>query len=66
MFFDSDLTTAQVREKFGKVKPMYSFRSKWGYCNAAFMTAGEIIPKVTGQSWAEFLKENNFYSIRNE
>ena len=63
MFFDSDLTTAQVREKFGKVKPMYSFRSKWGYCNAAFMTAGEIIPKVTGQSWAEFLKENIFVPL---
>ena len=63
MFFDSDLTAAQVREKFGKVKPMYSFRSKWGYCNAAFMTAGEIIPKVTGQSWAEFLKENIFVPL---
>jgi CubicO group peptidase (beta-lactamase class C family) len=60
MFFDSDLTTQQVREKFGKVKPMYSFRSKWGYCNAAFMTAGEVIPKVTGKSWAEFLKEKIF------
>lgn len=60
MFFDSDLTTAQMREKFGKLKPMYSFRSKWGYTNAAFMTAGEIIPKVTGKTWAEFLKEKIF------
>ena len=63
MFFDSDLTMQQVREKFGKVKPMYSFRSKWGYCNAAFMTAGEIIPKVTGKSWAEFLKEKIFVPL---
>jgi CubicO group peptidase (beta-lactamase class C family) len=60
MFFDSDLTTQQVREKFGKVNPMYSFRNKWGYCNAAFMTAGEIIPKVADKSWAEFLKEKIF------
>ncbi len=60
MYFDSDLTTAEVREKMGKLKPMYSFRSKWGYTNSAFMTAGEIIPKVTGQSWATFITDRIF------
>ncbi|MBI5858440.1 MAG: serine hydrolase [Sphingobacteriales bacterium] len=60
MFFDSDLTTAEVREKMGKLKPMYSFRSKWGYTNSAFMTAGEIIPRVTGESWAEFITDSIF------
>ena len=60
MFFDSDLTTAEMRERFGRLKPLYSFRSRWGYTNAAFMTAGEIIPKVTGKSWADFLKEKIF------
>ena len=60
MYFDSDLTTAEVREKMGKLKPMYGFRSKWGYTNCAFMTAGEIIPKVTGQSWAGFVTERIF------
>lgn len=60
MYFDSDLSTAEVREKMGKLKPLYSFRSKWGYTNCAFMTAGEIIPKVTGKSWAEFVKERIF------
>ena len=60
IYFDSDLTTAEVRQKFSKVKPLYSFRSLWGYTNAAFMTAGEIIPKVSGQTWAEFLKEKIF------
>jgi CubicO group peptidase (beta-lactamase class C family) len=60
MYFDSDLTTAEVREKFGKLKPVYGFRSKWGYCNAAFMTAGEVIPKVSGKSWAGFVTEKIF------
>lgn len=60
MYFDSDLTTAGVREKMGKLKPMYGFRSKWGYANCAFMTAGEIIPKVTGKSWADFITEKIF------
>ena len=60
MYFDSDLSTAEVREKMAKLKPMYGFRSKWGYTNAAFMTAGEIIPKVTGKSWAQFITDSIF------
>ena len=60
MFFDSDLSTAEVREKMGRLKPMYSFRSKWGYTNSAFLTAGEIIPKASGQSWADFITNRIF------
>lgn len=60
MYFDSDLTTAEVREKMAKLKPLYSFRSKWGYTNSAFLTAGEIIPKVTGRSWADFITDSIF------
>ncbi|MBK8952746.1 MAG: serine hydrolase [Chitinophagaceae bacterium] len=60
MYFDSDLTVAEVREKMGKLKPLYSFRNKWGYTNSAFLTAGEIIPKATGKTWAQFLKERIF------
>lgn len=60
MYFDSDLTKEQVIEKFGKVKPLYSFRSKWGYTNAAFAVAGEVIQKASGKTWAEFLKEKIF------
>jgi CubicO group peptidase (beta-lactamase class C family) len=63
MYFDSDLSTAEVREKMGKLKPMYSFRSKWGYTNCAFMTAGEIIPKVTGKSWADFITQEIFQPL---
>jgi CubicO group peptidase (beta-lactamase class C family) len=63
MFFDSDLTTQEVREKFGKVKPVYSFRSKWGYTNAAFMTAGEVVGKASGRPWAEYLNEKIFQPL---
>ncbi len=60
MYFDSDLTVAEVREKLGNLKPLYGFRSRWGYTNSAFLTAGEIIPKVTGKTWAQFVKERIF------
>ena len=64
MYFDSDLSLAEVREKFGKLKPVYSFRSKWGYTNAAFLTAGEIIPKATGKTWAQFLTDSLFTPLQ--
>jgi CubicO group peptidase (beta-lactamase class C family) len=60
MYFDSDLSTAEVRDKMGKLKPLYSFRSKWGYTNCAFMTAGEIIPRATGKTWAAFITDSIF------
>ncbi|WP_109695637.1 serine hydrolase [Chitinophaga deserti] len=60
MFFDTDLTSAQVLEKLGRLEPSFGFRTTWGYCNAGFLAAGEIIPRVTGKTWAEFLKERIF------
>jgi CubicO group peptidase (beta-lactamase class C family) len=60
MYFDSDLSLQEVRDRFAKVKPVYSFRSRWGYTNAAFMTAGEVIPKVTGRTWAQFITDSIF------
>src|SRR5215203_4831142 len=60
MYFDSDLSLEEVRERFAKIKPAYSFRSQWGYTNAAFMTAGQIIPRVTGKTWAQFIRDSIF------
>jgi CubicO group peptidase (beta-lactamase class C family) len=57
MFFDSDLQAAQVFEKFGKLKPMHGFRSRWGYTNAGFAAAGEVIHKVSGKTWEQYLEE---------
>jgi CubicO group peptidase (beta-lactamase class C family) len=60
MYYTSDLTGAQVLEKFGKLKPMYSLRSRWGYTNASFVAAGAIINKVTGKTWAMYLTDSIF------
>lgn len=59
-FYNTDLTREQIIEKMSKVKAAYPFRTKWGYTNSAFLTAGQIIPKVTGKPWEIFLKENIF------
>jgi len=59
-FYNTDLTRDQVMEKMSHVKAAYPFRTKWGYTNSAFLTAGQIIPVVSGKPWEIFLKENIF------
>ena len=59
-FYNTNLTRAQVIEKLGELKATYPFRTKWGYTNAAFLTAGEIIPRVTSKPWEVYLKEAIF------
>ncbi|MBW3468952.1 serine hydrolase [Arthrospiribacter ruber] len=41
----------------GKLPQAYDFRSGYGYSNLMYITAGEIIQKVTGKSWGENVKE---------
>jgi CubicO group peptidase (beta-lactamase class C family) len=59
-FYNTNLARHDVIEKLGKMKATYPFRTTWGYTNSAFLTAGEIIPRVTGKPWEVYLKENIF------
>jgi CubicO group peptidase (beta-lactamase class C family) len=59
-FYNTNLTRNDIIERLGQVKAAYPFRTKWGYTNAAFLTAGQIIPIVTGKPWEAYLKENIF------
>lgn len=56
-YWTSNLSRDEVIRKMAKVKAPYDFRTRWGYCNAAFLAAGEIIPRVTGLSWQETVKK---------
>jgi CubicO group peptidase (beta-lactamase class C family) len=56
-YWTSNLSRAEVIHKMSLIHALYNFRAKWGYCNAAFLTAGELIPRITGKSWEETVKE---------
>lgn len=53
--WSSNLSRKEIIHNFRNLKPVFDFRAKYGYCNAAFLTAGEIIPAVTGLQWEEYL-----------
>lgn len=58
--WDSNLSRSEVIHAIHRNKPQYPFRTTWGYCNAAFVTAGEIIPVVTDTSWDDYLQYHFF------
>ncbi len=64
MYWSSDLTEDEVIEKFGRIKPLFDFRTRYGYTNAGYTVAGKIIEKVTGQRWEDYLKEKILYPLQ--
>jgi CubicO group peptidase (beta-lactamase class C family) len=56
-YWSSNLTRQQVIQKMSLIEPAYSFRSGYGYCNAAYVTAGELIPAITGKNWEQTVRE---------
>lgn len=45
------------------MKPHSSFRSRFAYDNLLYMTAGQIIPAVTGTSWDEYVRQHIFVPL---
>jgi len=46
------------------IEPTYVFRTGFGYSNLMFLTAGEIIPRVTDSSWDEFIDQQFFTPLK--
>ncbi len=46
--------------KMRLIKPAYSFRSSFTYQNLMYMLAGEVIHKVSGKPWNEFITQRIF------
>jgi len=51
----TDFTTKDIIQNLQYLKPVSSFRSKFDYNNLLFIVAGEVIAKVSGKSWCDFI-----------
>jgi CubicO group peptidase (beta-lactamase class C family) len=56
-YWTSNLSREEVIQKMALIDAPYDFRTTYGYCNAAFLTAGELIPRIIGKSWEETVRE---------
>lgn len=54
-FWNSNLSRAQVMYRMRFLKPVQNFRQDYGYCNSCYVTAGSIIPIVSGQPWEVYV-----------
>ena len=54
--FDRDEIVRRVRY----LKPTWSFRSQFGYQNIMYITAGQVVARVSGRSWDDFVRERIF------
>jgi CubicO group peptidase (beta-lactamase class C family) len=50
-------TREEIIYRLRFMKPASSFRSHYAYDNLLYMTAGQIIPAVTGKSWDDYVRE---------
>jgi CubicO group peptidase (beta-lactamase class C family) len=56
----STYSREEVIYKLRFMKPASSFRSHYAYDNLLYMTAGQIIPAVTGTSWDDYIRQHIF------
>lgn len=58
LWYGTTLTAEEIIEAQQYLTPKYDFRTTFGYSNIAFLAAGKIVEKVSGNSWAEFVKQH--------
>ncbi len=64
VWYGTTYSRKEIIERARYIKPTYGFRAHYGYSNIMFLTAGEIIPTVSGMSWDEFIKEKFFEPLK--
>lgn len=57
-FWNSSLSRQEIMNRMQLLKPEGRFRQDYGYCNSCFLAAGEVIPKVTGTSWEQYIHDS--------
>ena len=57
-FWNSTYSRREIITKIHLLKPAGQFRQNFGYCNSCFLTAGEIIPVVSGKPWEVYMYDS--------
>lgn len=54
----TDKSIADILAGLQYLKPASSFRSQYAYNNLMFVTAGEVVARVSGMSWNDYIEKN--------
>ncbi|RUA26450.1 MAG: serine hydrolase [Bacteroidetes bacterium] len=57
IWYGTTYSREEVVRKLGYLKQKYEFRTHFGYSNIMYIAAGEIIKKLTGKPWEQYIQE---------
>jgi len=63
LWYGSPFTREEVVRRVRYLEPAWSFRSRYGYQNIMFITAGELVEAVADTSWDAFLRSEIFQPL---
>ncbi len=56
LWYEANYSSDEILERVKYLKPVSSFRTRYGYQNLMYIAAGKIIEKVSGKPWCEFVR----------
>ena len=60
LWANNNLSTEEIVSRLQLIKPAYSFRAGFIYQNIFYVVAGQVIEKVSGMPWSDFITKNIF------
>lgn len=55
LWYGTNLSEEEIIKNQKHLKPIYPFRTQFGYSNIGFIAAGEILEKVTDTTWSKYV-----------
>lgn len=60
LWYETDYDNKEIIKRMRYLPITNDFRSEFGYQNNMYMISGEIVKKITGKTWSEFVYERIF------
>lgn len=57
LWYETTYTADDILSRVRYLKPVSSFRTRYGYQNLMFIAAGKVVEKVSGKPWCTFVRE---------
>jgi len=63
IWYKTDKSAEEIIRQLPHLPQSYEWRGGYGYTNLMFITAGEVIKKVTGQEWSDYIHQHFIAAI---
>jgi CubicO group peptidase (beta-lactamase class C family) len=63
IWYGSGYDRDEILRRVRYLPPTWSFRSQFGYQNIMYLAAGQIVARVTGAPWDDFIKQRIFQPL---